>query len=47
MKKYYLGKIGERNGDTEYSDKFLFTTVGDPYRYAKKVAMHWLSLIHI
>ena len=39
--KHYIGKIGERNGDMEYSDKFLFTTKGDPHRYAKKVAMHW------
>jgi hypothetical protein len=39
--KHYIGKITERSGDMEYSDKYLFTTKGSPDRYAKKVAMEW------
>jgi len=39
--KYYLGTIEERNGEMEYSDKYLFATKGSPERYSKKVAMDW------
>jgi hypothetical protein len=39
--KYYLGKIEEINGDTEYTDRFLFATRGKPDRYVKKVAREW------
>lgn len=39
--KHYIGKIKERNGELEYSDKFLFTTKGDPQKYAHKVASTW------
>ena len=43
--KYYIGKIGERNGDMEYSDKYLFTTKGSPAKYADKVAMQWRGCV--
>ena len=39
--KYYLGNIDERNGEMEYSDKYLFATKGSPDRYSQKVAMEW------
>lgn len=39
--KYYIGRIDERNGDFEYSDKYLFATEGDPSEYAKTQAMEW------
>lgn len=39
--KYYIGKIEERNGDMEYSDKYLFSTKGSAEKYAKKVAKKW------
>lgn len=39
--KYYLGVIDERNGDMEYSDKYLFSTKGSAEKYAKKVAKNW------
>lgn len=39
--KYYLGTIDERNGDMEYSDKYLFSTKGSPEKYAKKVTKNW------
>lgn len=39
--KHYIGKIEERNGELEYSDKFLFATKGDPQKYAHKVASTW------
>ena len=39
--KYYLGTIDERNGDMEYSDKYLFTTKGSAEKYAKKVTKNW------
>jgi hypothetical protein len=39
--KYYLGKIEERNGGMEYSDKYLFVTTKNPDKYAEKVAMTW------
>ena len=39
--KHYIGKIEERNGELEYSDKFLFATKGDPQKYAHKVASGW------
>ena len=39
--KYYIGEVEERNGDMEYSDKYLFATKGSPDRYSKKVAMKW------
>ena len=39
--KYYIGKIGERNGDMEYDSKYLFKTSGDPDKYTEKVAMKW------
>ncbi len=31
----------ERNGDLEYSDKFLFCTKGSPEKYAHKIASEW------
>jgi hypothetical protein len=39
--KHYLGKIEERNGEMEYTDRFLFTTKGNPDKYAHKVASTW------
>lgn len=39
--KYYIGKIEERNGDFEYSDSYLFTTDGDPSKYAEKQTREW------
>jgi hypothetical protein len=39
--KYYLGTIDERNGEMEYSEKYLFTTKGNAEKYAKKVAKNW------
>jgi len=39
--KYYLGNIDERNGDMEYSDKYLFSTKGSAEKYAKKVTKNW------
>ena len=42
-KKFYLGKIMERNGDMEYTDSYIFTTTGNPGRYSDKVAMNWRS----
>jgi hypothetical protein len=39
--KYYLGSIDERNGDMEYSDKYLFMTKGSAEKYAKKVTKNW------
>ena len=39
--KYYIGKIEETNGGMEYTDRFLFTTKGNPDKYADKVAMEW------
>jgi len=39
--KHYIGKIEERNGEFEYSDKFLFKTKGSPEKYVHKVASTW------
>lgn len=39
--KYYICRIRERNGDKDYSSKFLFETKGDPQKYAHKVASTW------
>ena len=39
--KYYIGKIEEINGGFEYSDKFLFSTKGNPDKYMDKVAKDW------
>jgi hypothetical protein len=39
--KYYLGKIGEINGDMEYGDKYLFATRGSPERYSDRVTRDW------
>ena len=39
--KYYLGKVGERNGDLEYSDVYLFKTEGDPEEFGEMTAMEW------
>ena len=39
--KYYLGTIDERNGEMEYSDKYLFQTKGSPEKYTNKTAMKW------
>ncbi len=40
-KKFYIGSITERNGEFEYSEKFIFSTGGSPYRYADKIAKNW------
>jgi len=39
--KYYIGKIMERNGEFEYTDRYLFKTEGDPHEFAAKTAMEW------
>ena len=39
--KYYIGEILERNGDMEYTTKYLFATKKKPDRYTDKVAMGW------
>ena len=39
--KHYIGKIKESNSGMEYSDRFLFTTKGNPDKYADKVAREW------
>ena len=39
--KYYIGKIHERNGEFEYTTKYLFDTDGKPDEYSNNVAMEW------
>lgn len=43
--KYYIGRIGERNGEMEYSDKYLFATKGNPAKHADKVAREWRGCV--
>jgi hypothetical protein len=39
--KYYIGRIGERNGDFEYDTHYLFSTKGSADKHAMKVAKDW------
>ena len=41
QKKYFLGKINERNGEMEYDTRFLFSTGGNADRYMDKIACNW------
>ena len=39
--KYFIGKILERNGDSEYTTSYLFQTDENPEQYAERMAMEW------
>lgn len=39
--KYYFARINETNGGMEYDTPYLFSTKGDPHKYAKKIAKDW------
>lgn len=39
--KHYIGKIEERNGEFEYSEKILFATSANPSKHLDKLVREW------